>query len=69
MSASNREGRTANLVFRASSYSGTSGNCVEVADLPTGAAVRDSKAPEAGHLTFPLPEWHAFLIEVKSDHL
>ena len=33
--------------WRKSSYSnGTGGNCVEVADLPSGRAVRDSKHPE-----------------------
>ncbi|GAB2500745.1 DUF397 domain-containing protein [Nocardiopsis aegyptia] len=49
------------LVFRKSSYSGAGENCVEVADLPCGAAVRDSKAPERGHLPFPAAEWDAFL--------
>lgn len=48
--------------FRKSSYSQpTGGNCVEVADLSDGAAVRDSKRPEAGHLVFPAAEWRAFL--------
>ncbi|WDZ92688.1 DUF397 domain-containing protein [Nocardiopsis sp. HUAS JQ3] len=48
--------------FRKSSYSGqTGGNCVEVADLPCGAAIRDSKHPDAGHLPFPATEWTGFL--------
>lgn len=48
--------------FRKSSYSAdTGGNCVEVADLPCGAAVRDSKHPAAGHLPFPNSEWSNFL--------
>ncbi|GAA1091717.1 DUF397 domain-containing protein [Nocardiopsis metallicus] len=48
--------------FRKSNYSGeTGGNCVEVAGLPCGAAVRDSKRPAAGHLPFPAAEWTAFL--------
>ncbi|PDP88498.1 DUF397 domain-containing protein [Glycomyces fuscus] len=48
--------------FRKSSYSGeTHGNCVEVADLPCGAAIRDSKHPDAGHLPFPATEWTGFL--------
>ena len=39
------------LIFRKSSYSvGKGQDCVEVADLPAGAAVRDSKNPEQGHL-------------------
>ena len=33
--------------WRKSSYSnGTGGNCAEVADLPNGRAVRDSKHPD-----------------------
>ncbi|WP_435794445.1 DUF397 domain-containing protein [Nocardiopsis alba] len=47
--------------FRKSSYSGVNGNCVEVADLPSAAAIRDSKHPENGHLTFSTTEWAAFL--------
>jgi len=47
--------------FRKSSYSGQEPNCVEVADLPCGAAVRDSKHPDRGHLPFPAAEWGAFL--------
>ncbi|TDC73700.1 DUF397 domain-containing protein [Actinomadura sp. 7K507] len=31
---------------------GVGGACVEVADLETSVGVGDSKAPEAGHLTF-----------------
>lgn len=55
---------TPELAFRKSSYSNQSQNCVEVADLPAGAAVRDSKHPEKGHLEFPAAEWVAFLAEV-----
>lgn len=50
------------LVFRKSSYSsGRQENCVEVADFPGGAAVRDSQNPEDGHLTFATTEWSALL--------
>ncbi|WP_082206590.1 DUF397 domain-containing protein [Nocardiopsis sp. SBT366] len=49
------------LDFRKSSYSGHAQNCVEVASLPCGAAVRDSKRPDAGHLPFPASEWTGFL--------
>ncbi|OLT24598.1 DUF397 domain-containing protein [Nocardiopsis sp. CNR-923] len=49
------------LDFRKSSYSGAGQNCVEVADLPRGAAIRDSKHPDAGHLPFPQSEWTGFL--------
>jgi len=54
------------LKFRKSSYSGgQTQDCVEVADTPTTAAVRDSKHPDRGHLTFPSAEWAAFLDDVK----
>ncbi|WP_116243789.1 DUF397 domain-containing protein [Nocardiopsis sp. FIRDI 009] len=54
------------LNFRKSSYSQpTGGNCVEVADLPSGAAVRDSKYPGAGHLEVPAAEWGALLASVR----
>lgn len=53
---------TSHLTFRKSSYSGsTTQNCVEVADLPTGAAVRDTQNRDAGHLTFGSAEWTALL--------
>ncbi len=35
--------------------------CVEVALTTEDAAVRDSKAPAAGHLTVPHPAWNALL--------
>lgn len=49
------------LQFRKSSYSGTGESCVEVAELPCGAAIRDSKHPDAGHLPFSVTEWTGFL--------
>lgn len=47
--------------FRKSSYSGHGQDCVEVGALPCGAAIRDSKHPDAGHLPFPASEWMSFL--------
>ena len=53
---------TNDLLFRKSSYSQpTSGNCVEVADLLDGAAVRDTQSRETGHLSYPSTEWVALL--------
>lgn len=53
---------TSTLTFRKSSYSGpTTQDCVEVADLPGGAAVRDSKHPGAAVLAFRAAEWRAFV--------
>lgn len=53
------------LDFRKSSYSDRN-NCVEVADLPSGSAVRDSQNPAAGHLELPAAEWSALLAGVRS---
>ena len=55
------------LNFRKSSYStGRGQDCVEVADLPLGAAIRDSKHPDRGHLPFPAAEWDAFLASARA---
>lgn len=52
--------------WRKSSYSGDWGNCVEVAGVPGGAAVRDSKAPEAARVRVSDSGWRSFLSQVKS---
>ncbi|RCV50266.1 DUF397 domain-containing protein [Marinitenerispora sediminis] len=58
------------LDFRKSSYSqAKTQNCVEVADLPGGAAVRDSQNPDAGFIVFPAAEMAVFLADVKRDRL
>lgn len=58
------------LAFRRSSYTTARGqDCVEVADLPGAAAVRDSKHPDAGYLVFPAAEWRAFVDAVKTGRL
>jgi hypothetical protein len=50
-----------------SSLSFANGNCVEVANLPTGEiAVRDSKDSEGPVLRFTPDEWHAFLGGVRN---
>ncbi|MFE3458393.1 DUF397 domain-containing protein [Nocardiopsis aegyptia] len=56
------------LAFRKSSYSGRGDNCVEIADLAGGAAVRDTQHKELGHLTFAdSGEWRAFLAVARRD--
>lgn len=52
--------------WRKSSYSDTATNCVEVAPVPSGTAVRDSKNPTDGFLTVRAREWTAFIDTVKS---
>ncbi|WP_046471328.1 DUF397 domain-containing protein [Allosalinactinospora lopnorensis] len=56
--------------WHVSSHSGPENpNCVEYAQLPTSIAVRDSKHPHAGHLSFSGAEWSAFLTAVKATRL
>jgi hypothetical protein len=48
--------------WRKSTRSGSSGDCVEVADnLPGVVAVRDSKNPTGPALVFTPDEWAAFI--------
>ena len=41
-------------------------NCVEVLLQPQAIAVRDSKAPTAGHLTLPNPAWAALITSLNA---
>ncbi|MEO3785775.1 DUF397 domain-containing protein [Actinocorallia sp. B10E7] len=53
-------------LWRKSSYSDNGGlNCVEVADLATAIAVRDSKHPEGAKLVFSGRAWAGFTARVK----
>jgi hypothetical protein len=56
------------LAYRKSSYSGQQNNCVEVAPVREGAAVRDSKNP-ADVLRFPADSWRTFIGGVKSGRI
>lgn len=55
--------------WRKSSRSGAGNDCVELVVAGIGAAVRDSKRPEAGHLTFAGTGWDAFLGAVKGGRV
>ncbi|MFC7381531.1 DUF397 domain-containing protein [Sphaerisporangium rhizosphaerae] len=56
--------------WRKSTYSGDTGNCVEVAsNLPGCVAVRDSKIPTGSNLTFAPAEWSAFVTGLKTRAL
>jgi hypothetical protein len=48
------------LAWRKSTES-LNGDCVEVAPLPSGVAVRDSKNPAGPMLEFTHSEWRAFI--------
>jgi hypothetical protein len=54
-------------VWRRSTRSGgNGGNCVEVAAIERGVAVRDSKNPGGAVLAFAPDAWHAFTDAVRS---
>lgn len=48
-----------------SSYSASQGDCVEVADMGDGAALRDTMHRDLGTLNFARVEWQVFLAGVK----
>lgn len=51
-----------------SSYSSDQGgNCVEIAELPDGAAVRDSKDPTGPVLRFSPAQWAASIKAISRD--
>ena len=53
--------------WRKSSYSGQSGNCMEVArNLPRLVAVRDSKTPDGAGLVVSQETWLIFVRGVRS---
>lgn len=53
------------LSWRKSSRSQSVNQCVEIAHLAAGRAVRDSKDPAGAVLTFTAAEWSAFTDGVK----
>ncbi|MGH4032486.1 DUF397 domain-containing protein [Actinomycetota bacterium Odt1-20B] len=57
--------------WRKSSYSGSGdgNNCVEIANLPTQVAVRDSKNPAHGTLTVPADAFTSFIETIKEGSL
>ena len=49
------------MEWRKSSYSGTNGQCTEVAHHGDTIVVRDSKDSDGPQLTFTLKAWAAFI--------
>jgi hypothetical protein len=54
---------------KASRSTANGGNCVEVGRVANRILVRDSKAPDAGHLTFSPEVFRAFVARVKEGRL
>ena len=60
----------AGATWRKSTYSnGSGGECVEVADLHSGQAVRDSKHPEGPILVITKGGWQAFVQGIQAGEL
>jgi hypothetical protein len=49
------------LLWRKSTHSGGGNDCVEIATIAIGAAVRDSKNPDGPQLRFGCSGWTAFV--------
>jgi hypothetical protein len=52
--------------WRRSSHSGGGNDCVEIAPVGVGTAVRDSKNPNDAQLRFDTARWAAFLDRTRS---
>jgi hypothetical protein len=64
MAARDLDGAT----WRKSSHSGGSGECVEIAAIRHGIAVRDSKDPDGPLLRFDRTEWRKLLGAMKDKN-
>ena len=63
--------RLKDATWRTSSFSGTTGNCVEVGVTPAGrvAGIRDSKSRERGALAVTESVWRQFLDDEHEESL
>lgn len=60
---------TTPVQWKKSSFSGggEGNDCVEIANLQNRVAIRDSKAPAQGALSFPTGSFTAFISNLKAD--
>lgn len=52
--------------WRKSSHSGAGNNCVEAAGFGDLVGLRDSQAPERGHIVLTGAEWRALIAAVRN---
>ncbi|TDE32529.1 DUF397 domain-containing protein [Actinomadura sp. 6K520] len=57
------------IQWRKSTRSDDYGNCIELAALPDAIAIRDSRAPDIGHLTLTPQAFGYLLTQLKRDEL
>lgn len=57
------------LSWRKSTRSAANGHCVEIAPVPGGVLVRDSKDPSGPVLAFDGDAWSGFLAEVRAGRV
>ncbi|WP_046470863.1 DUF397 domain-containing protein [Allosalinactinospora lopnorensis] len=55
--------------FKSSYSKGGMDNCVECRTDRGTVDVRDTQNRSAGHLSFPVPEWSAFLADLRTGDL
>ncbi len=53
--------------WRRTSYSGNTGNCIEVSRLGPAIVVRDSKNPVGSALTFRPSAWRRFMRDINGS--
>jgi Domain of unknown function (DUF397) len=63
-----REPELTHVHWRKSSHSTGQNECVEAAQIGAAVAVRDSKDPRGGHVSFDAAAWRALLDRIKRGH-
>ena len=53
--------------WRKARYSIACGDCIEVASAERHVAVRDSKDPDGGRISYPTSSWRSFVAKIKGE--